>query len=625
MDLEYLTPSEFEIECSVRNITGPPTTKTDTLRLKLEDEKRGVVPSPLQPHDEALTRPRLEIEMVTAKLHSIRELFRSKIVKEKDETQKLVCSEKDRTQIHSRLNHIRGCLIRLYRIPSVMTKVTQLLDIWYKFFDITNVSNEDPIKLNELIQTLDTFDLDSNTSSEDPGEITMMERQISPVNNTINNVNWGHRHTTTHQTPIPGTSAEAQIYSQNLTYAQTPKTRDASKIRMSPVNENFDYPNHPTFATPHERMNPRSMFDPNMFSTPHITGKRDLISGYNGHAPKLMESSPPQGPNNSRIILAKEIRNLRFDGSVQGIPIERFLYRFEAIAFDYGIPVNRLIEEVHGFLGGAAQEYYWSCRENKPYITWPELRTLLRERFQDFRTDMLVKAAMEARKQRSGENFIDYYNDLLNMSAPLKCPMSSTELIWLVMKNMKSSLQFELASWIPSSLPELVQRCVNTEYTWKRLGAHPDTHVPRKHIHELEASCSFSGHISENPNFCPIPNEQSHPTTCYDINNIEAINRNTTSYVKCWNCGGGHRFLECDTPIKGIFCFGCGRQNVLKPNCPNCTNRNSGNQMGGMRTPGNPHLLAMTTGVPKPDMTESAVNTDPELYRMQYQNLKNRK
>lgn len=36
----------------------------------------------------------------------------------------------------------------------------------------------------------------------------------------------------------------------------------------------------------------------------------------------------------------------------------------------------------------------------------------------------------------------------------------------------------------------------------------------------------------------------------------------------CYNCKSeSHRFYDCDSPISRVFCFRCGRENVLSPNC----------------------------------------------------------
>lgn len=66
---------------------------------------------------------------------------------------------------------------------------------------------------------------------------------------------------------------------------------------------------------------------------------------------------------------------------------------------------------------------------------------------------------------------------------------------------------------------------------------------------------------------------------------IEGPNRK--QYAICWNCKDlGHIFKDCAKPVPfgRIFCFGCGLENMLKPNCSNC--KNNPNKRQNSMTPG---------------------------------------
>lgn len=124
---------------------------------------------------------------------------------------------------------------------------------------------------------------------------------------------------------------------------------------------------------------------------------------------------------------------------------------------------------------------------------------------------------------------------MLTMSTNLRVPLSSNELIFLLMKNMSLSLQYEMASIVPNSVAELVQRCVNAESTLYNKGRTQNT---------------------------------------------------LSNYLKCWNYDENHRYHYCDIPIDKEFCFGCGMKGLLKPNCPTCNPINSGNYQEGVRATG---------------------------------------
>ncbi|XP_041451932.1 ubiquitin carboxyl-terminal hydrolase 14-like [Drosophila obscura] len=46
---------------------------------------------------------------------------------------------------------------------------------------------------------------------------------------------------------------------------------------------------------------------------------------------------------------------------------------------------------------------------------------------------------------------------------------------------------------------------------------------------------------------------------------IAAIN------LVCWNCEAtGHRYQDCDSPVRRVFCYGCGKADTYKPSCKKC-------------------------------------------------------
>ncbi|KAI8117671.1 hypothetical protein CVS40_10498 [Lucilia cuprina] len=56
--------------------------------------------------------------------------------------------------------------------------------------------------------------------------------------------------------------------------------------------------------------------------------------------------------------------------------------------------------------------------------------------------------------------------------------------------------------------------------------------------------------------------------------------------VVCWNCRQlGHMFMECPSQERSLFCYKCGKPNVITPRCPNCQ---SGNQSRSLGVKGDP-------------------------------------
>lgn len=105
--------------------------------------------------------------------------------------------------------------------------------------------------------------------------------------------------------------------------------------------------------------------------------------------------------------------------------------------------------------------------------------------------------------------------------------------------------------------------------------------------------------------FGPQNQNRFPPAAPQNVNNQRP--QFNTTFVVCWNCLDiGHVYMDCPTPSRGIFCYGCGERNILKPNCRTC----QGKVRTGVKSTGahNPNL-----SVPKTNHEEVATNTDPEL------------
>lgn len=419
------------------------------------------------------------------------------------------------------------------------------------------------------------------------------------------------------QTEIPSTSStyirrphlsSVEMTIPNYPYEVPPPSRSinpARPIHTIGQQPHDSFPNHviPNAYSTHTSAIPFTPMYPKLVEN-NVTDSHEL-------KPPLSRHNVPTGPINGKLSLARSVRNLHFDGSVEGLAVDKFIYRFEQLANDYGIEECRYVEEIHSFLDGPALDFYWSCRSSKHYITWPQMRYAFMNRFQDYRTDNVIRLSLESRRQKHGEPFINFYNSILNMSSNLRNPVSQSDLIFLLTKNMNQSLQYELASEIPSSVAELVQKCVNIETTWKRLGSQPDYRpVHRKFVNEIQFHPTELYH-AEQPDILNNPNEQTPP----EISALVSRPSHKTNFeLRCWNCYGRHRYHDCDVPIRDKFCFGCGRKGVLKPNCTNCSNK-QGNSWKGVNAPGSSHFPPQTNR-PRVETSESASNTDPEFYRL---------
>lgn len=119
-------------------------------------------------------------------------------------------------------------------------------------------------------------------------------------------------------------------------------------------------------------------------------------------------------------------------------------------------------------------------------VSWIQLKCAMSERFQDRRTDYDIRRSLDVRKQKHGENFLEFYNTLLTMAIPLKTPLKEPDLFNIIKRNMRSGLQIATAANKFRNLSELVNVCVAHEDTWERTGYNPEAAChPRRYINEI--------------------------------------------------------------------------------------------------------------------------------------------
>lgn len=101
---------------------------------------------------------------------------------------------------------------------------------------------------------------------------------------------------------------------------------------------------------------------------------------------------------------------------------------------------------------------------------------------------------------------------------------------------------------------------INDEYVRRNfMTRNPNINLHRKQISEI------------------VEMEQLDPnlSVSQDIS-IDAVEQ-PESLPKCWNCEQpGHHWEDCLCD-RSIFCYGCGANNIYKPQCGKCSQRRSKN------------------------------------------------
>lgn len=154
-------------------------------------------------------------------------------------------------------------------------------------------------------------------------------------------------------------------------------------------------------------------------------------------------------------------------------------------------------------------------------------------------------------------------------------------------ENMNSALSNATLTLQIFSLEQLRGMCQKFENLWSQGGFDSRNqqrfvtrHKPSfRSVNQLDCAC---GRDEQEFSVDEIVEESTNGEKSEVVGNIAALHINRT----CFNCReAGHGLNDCSKPIKRIFCFGCGKENVLKPNCVKCLNRSLVNSFGELSTP----------------------------------------
>jgi len=250
--------------------------------------------------------------------------------------------------------------------------------------------------------------------------------------------------------------------------------------------------------------------------------------------------------------------NLKFKGtSNDKLTIQEFLYRVSSrchsdLRGDYQLLCNH----ISNLLEDKASNWFWRYHaEVQGRIIWMDLCAAMVEEFKDRRTDEDVMDKIRARKQKAGERFDSFYDEILRLNDRMVQRLSSADLLPIVKRNLHPDLRKDLLYLPIHTMSQL------REYISKREIFDEDI---AKHSSRSHASTRQVAEVS-----VPQANHES----------IEAFGTSRPP-LKCWNClKENHRWNECPSETRNLFCYGCGQPDVVQPKCPKCSgaSKNSAN------------------------------------------------
>lgn len=253
---------------------------------------------------------------------------------------------------------------------------------------------------------------------------------------------------------------------------------------------------------------------------------------------------------------------LRFDGGAGGLQAQEFIFRVEDQARFYGVEPGALVIGFGMLLRGRAEEWYWIYRRQHVDATWVQLRGAFVERYGPCReTDYDLRAKMDKRRQKPGEYFTDFCQDVEALAVRLTYPMRQGELVELLRRNMSMELQKALWRVEFADAGCLRRECADYE---RRFRSSED-HQPHRRVHEVryveEDAAPFTP-----PGTCFEPQE-----TWQQVDALQASNPNRNDLTICWNCKDiGHGHAQCPQVQTRLFCYRCGADGVVVKDCKAC-------------------------------------------------------
>lgn len=287
---------------------------------------------------------------------------------------------------------------------------------------------------------------------------------------------------------------------------------------------------------------------------------------------------------------------LRFSGSPGDLTIDEFLFRVEKLARLDGVSEAALVIGIGVLLTDRAGQWFWMFQRKVENPTWDELRQALIRRYAPTReTDHDVRAKIEARKQRIGERFSDFCQDIEAIAIRLTRRMAEDELVETLRRNMLMPLRKVLWRTEIATVDELIVACSEFEHLCDE---------EERQIRYAQRRQARINEIAEAPIEDDWVQPRSQQENYVGEPYVEAIQTGMSraDQTVCWNCKDiGHSFMQCRVPQKQRFCYSCGMSNVVKADCPKCSGnvQRDGAMAGSSRPPQTPPIRIARHGQPE--------------------------
>jgi hypothetical protein len=247
---------------------------------------------------------------------------------------------------------------------------------------------------------------------------------------------------------------------------------------------------------------------------------------------------------------------LKFDNS--GPSIASFLERVEELRRARGVTHQELYESAVDLFSGPA--LVWFRAASSRIHSWHQLTRELREVFQPADYDLRLHQEIFNRVQGDNEPVDLYIAAMEGLYSRLATSVPEATRLAQIYNNLHPQLQDRLALsniQTPEQLRSMGRRAEAGRLSMTR----PRPTIRNENM--LEPDLAYQD-----------PTRRKTRDLQGRVAAVQAQTLRERKDVKCWNClEPGHRFRFCRKPKK-TFCYGCGRENVLKRDCAVCNPKN---------------------------------------------------
>ncbi|KAI5717555.1 hypothetical protein M8J77_007841 [Diaphorina citri] len=299
-------------------------------------------------------------------------------------------------------------------------------------------------------------------------------------------------------------------------------------------------------------------------------------------SPGQWNSAPP--PNRFRSVTPESSRHTSFpdlklykwgikysgDDAKQSLSV--FLSNLQDRCQSRNVSPNQLLGNCADLFEGSAKAWYHAF--GRRIRDWDEFVRQLKQTFLDSDYDYRLKEEIRQRKQGPDETITIFISKMINLFDMLSRPLSQLEQLEIVEHNILPNYQRSLAFSNHRNLEELLQFLLRLEVGEARASRMQG---PPSRPSTLEPHMQHRNRVNF-PSPAP-PVRESFPRHA----RLSEISQNPSPAAgQCWNCGGPHRFRQCNQAWS-LFCHGCGMRDVRSRTCPRCSG--NGRRLGARAVP----------------------------------------